>query len=324
MKLPTSRVLRLGATALVLSAAGCKEKPKTQEQGTSAESTPSAPGEKTAPVEDEKAQWAIYTRQADELAAKNELVDAVAMYREALKLKADYVKARTNLGSALMRLERYGEAATEFSTALETAPDLAAAHLNLASILLLDGRNDDALPHLVSALATAPDVPEVQRNLGLVYFQKSDFDKSIQHYRRLSELLPKEVKPLLELGRSELAAGRSEDGIATLKKATELSGASAEAYHALAWALATHREGGVRDGAEAKAMAEKAVSRADAAFKPNALRALAAACAELGDFEGGKTAIQQAIALVEGKDQAAEEQLYEDFLLIEGSRPIRD
>ncbi|MBL9118187.1 MAG: tetratricopeptide repeat protein [Verrucomicrobiaceae bacterium] len=304
---------------LVLLSPACKEQPAATKNAETP--APSASAEKaTTPG----GQWETYTQQADDLAAKNELVDAVAMYREALKLKSDFNKARVNLGSALMRLERYGEAAVEYTTALQADPGLAAAHINLASILLIDNKLDEALPHLVSALKDSPDVPDVHRHLGFIYKEKRDYRKAIDHFRRLTELSPKENKPWVDLGLTQLAAGQSAEGIQSLRAATERPEASVLAFQSLAWALATHRDAGIRNGAEAVKNAEQAVALADDTTLPSALRALAAAQAEKGDFQAGKATLNRAIKLVTNKDKAAEDKLYEDLFMLESSRPLRD
>jgi hypothetical protein len=68
------------------------------------------------------------------------LDDAVASYREALRLDPGYVNARNNIGIELTRLARYDEALAELDEALRLDAANAPAHANRAVLLLRLGR----------------------------------------------------------------------------------------------------------------------------------------------------------------------------------------
>ena len=63
------------------------------------------------------------------------LRQAVEAYREALRLKPDYVKAMNNLGAAYNKLGQYQEAVALLLNATRAKPDFPEAHYNLGTAL---------------------------------------------------------------------------------------------------------------------------------------------------------------------------------------------
>jgi tetratricopeptide (TPR) repeat protein len=95
--------------------------------------------------------------------------EAIAEYKEALRLKPD-AEAHDNLGAALSILPgRLNEAIAEYEEALRLKPDFAEAHNNLAIVLARNfGRLSEAISHLREALRINPDYAEAHNNLGNV------------------------------------------------------------------------------------------------------------------------------------------------------------
>jgi len=89
------------------------------------------------------------------LAHRGQLDDAIEHYREAVRIKPDYVEAQLNLGVALARLERFDEAAAQFEQALKLRPDAVEIRNNLALALARGGHVDAAMAQFREALALA-------------------------------------------------------------------------------------------------------------------------------------------------------------------------
>jgi Tfp pilus assembly protein PilF len=70
---------------------------------------------------------------------------AVASYRAALGVDADFGRAHNNLGQVLWKTGKQEEAITEFRAALETDPGLASASYNLGLALESQGQHAEAL-----------------------------------------------------------------------------------------------------------------------------------------------------------------------------------
>ena len=342
LPLHSIRAAGLAASLALLASCGSKEKEETKKEepapapaaaaaAPAADAKPAAakaPEDNTPPMattDNSSDQWAVFTRQADDLVKKKNLVDAVAMYQEALKLKPDYSVALSNLGSALMQLGRNEEAIPHLQNALKADTNLTAANLNLANIHLSKNEAAAALPLLQTALKTAPNVPDVYRNLGLVLFQQRDFDGAVTQFRKLLELKPDEVGALAYLGQALIAAGQVEEGQSTLAKAADRPGATLDAYMTLAWTLATNRNPAVRNAEKAIAAAMQAVAMADETRLAAALRTLAAAQAEAKDFDAAIASIKRASeAAAKQNDTAAVDRLTLEQFEFESGRPLRE
>jgi len=84
------------------------------------------------------------------------------IWRDEIKLWTDSVsknpanpRARSNLGAALVKSERKGEAIARYSEALGLDPVFWEARYNLAMLMLDDGRTNDALAHCALAMEAA-------------------------------------------------------------------------------------------------------------------------------------------------------------------------
>jgi superkiller protein 3 len=97
------------------------------------------------------------------------LDDAIAEYKNALRLNADYAPAWRNLGAALFNQGNTPRAIEAFQRALILLPGSADAHYVLGLALLrLPGRTDDAVAQLEEALRLAPGYPPAQAALSEV------------------------------------------------------------------------------------------------------------------------------------------------------------
>ena len=100
------------------------------------------------------------------LASKGRLDEAIAHYREALKLRQDDASALNNLGSALILEDRYTEAVQALRQALKAKPGYPKAHYNLGTALAKEGRLDEAVRELRMAVTLAPEAADYHSNLG--------------------------------------------------------------------------------------------------------------------------------------------------------------
>jgi TPR repeat protein len=80
------------------------------------------------------------------------------------------------------------------------------------------------------------------------------------------------------------------------------AGGSARGLNSLAWILATSANPANRDGSNAVVFAEKAVAATNRKVPTN-LDTLAAACAEMGQFEKAVSTLQIAIALLKAEEE---------------------
>lgn len=103
-----------------------------------------------------------------DLAAAGKLDEAVAHFREAIRINPTYADAHSNLGLALASQRRLGEAVLHYREAIRLFPGHARAHANLAVALQALGRTDDAIRELEAALKLNPDNARVRAALAIL------------------------------------------------------------------------------------------------------------------------------------------------------------
>lgn len=209
---------------------------------------------------------------AYQLAEAGRTAEAIAAWREALRLEPEDAKANNNLGGLLLGLGKLDEAEDCLRRALAADPELAGARNNLGLLLMQRGRWEEARAEFEHAIALAPASAEARVNLGAVL----------------------------------LVQGRPREAVRQLRAALEAEPWRTEIRMNLAWILATSPDDGVRNGGEAVKLAEEAIAlsrRRDAA----SVDVLAAAYAEARRFDAAVRAAEEAMRLAgPGSAQAAE------------------
>ena len=116
-------------------------------------------------------------------AAGGDTDDAVAAYREALRLWPTSFQARHNLGMLLAQAGRLDEAATEFETVLanDAVPESAFA---LGLLRAQQGRWSASVAALERCVAAAPDYPRARYNLAVAYAKAGDTAKALDELER--------------------------------------------------------------------------------------------------------------------------------------------
>jgi len=255
--------------------------------------------------------------------------EAVAEYEKALWFKPMQEQTHIFLGIVLGKQKKYEAAITNYEAALQITPDSAPAHNNLARILQTEGKFDEAIGHYRAALAIDPKLAIAHNNLGILLLQKSDpaggtaelrealrlnptngetmFNLGLalnqqSQWHEAADLLSKTVGPNspdakahYEFGRALAHVNKTRDAMREFASALLLQPDYADALDALAWIAATDADDANRNGAQAVVMAKRAcelTQNTDA----EKLKTLAAARAEIGDFDGAKKTVNQALA----------------------------
>ncbi len=177
-----------------------------------------------------------------------------------------------------------------FEHALAVTRENFVAHTNLGEALEREGKLDEALAHYESALRLAPHAAPVHYAIGRGHVVAGRYEQARAAFRRALELEPSLDRARVSLGVLLSRAGEHEEAARELSAAWErdpprLSPADRlSAGQALAWLLATSSNPALRDGARAREIAETCL-RSSPAPPPELLETLAAASAELADFE---------------------------------------
>jgi tetratricopeptide (TPR) repeat protein len=138
--------------------------------------------------------------------------------------------AHCNLGLALEKQGRLGEAVAAFRQAVGLKPDFAWAHCDLGVVLWKQGRRGEALAALRNAVRLQPGFATAHYNLGnvLVYsfgnvlIDKGRLDEAVAAYRRAIDLKPDLAEAHCNLGLTLQLQGEFAAALAALKRGHEL------------------------------------------------------------------------------------------------------
>jgi len=245
----------------------------------------------------DRAAWE-FTRGAAWMADGQD-ADAEAAFRRALAIEPRHYQAHHNLGLLLARHGDTRRAIEEWRAALDIRPDAAPVLASLGAALLVEGQPDAAVTSLQRAVALEPDVAEFHANLARALQKEGRVREALRSMRRAAELAPRDRSLWMALASMALAAGDLEDMLGGWREAYRLQPDPAVANN-LAWVLATHPQGSVRNGTEAMRLASSACRATNNAVRPY-LDTLAAAQAEVGDFEAATRTTQKSLALVDAE-----------------------
>jgi tetratricopeptide (TPR) repeat protein len=158
---------------------------------------------------------------------KHDYDGAIAEFREALGLQADYPEAHTNLGNALLAKGRLDDAIAEYQEALASKQpfrEAYLAHSGLGDALGAKGRLDEAIDEHREAIRLTRDNAREKAmahcNLGATLCdRKHDYDGAIAEFREAIRLNPDYATAHFNLGNALYAKGQLDDAIIKFREA---------------------------------------------------------------------------------------------------------
>jgi protein O-mannosyl-transferase len=172
------------------------------------------------------------------LAKEGRVGEAVAHYREALKIQPDFAMAHNSLGIALGHQSKTGEAISEFQAALNEDSDQPEFHYNLGFALADQRRWDEAIVQYTEALRLDPDYIAALTKRGDAFLLQGKVDEAIADYSQTIRNRPESTEALNNLGLALVSLGRIEEGVARYNEALRLRPDFADAHNNLGAALA--------------------------------------------------------------------------------------
>ncbi len=266
--------------------------------------------------------WMAHDNLGVDLFHQGRIEEALAHYREALRINPAADTAHYNLGNALLQQGRAADAIAEYAAALKINPAYAEACNNLGNGLFQQGRTAEALGWYARAAQLNPAYAEARNNLGNALFKEGRAQEAIEAYGEALRIDPGYANAHYNLGVVLGHEGRNAEAIAQFKEALDLQPDDPAIQYKLAWVLATAPERSLRDGARALQLATQA-SRSSGGRDPNILRALAAAYAQEGQFANAVETAQRALELAGGNAALAGE-LGREIKLYEAGRAFEE
>jgi serine/threonine-protein kinase len=149
--------------------------------------------------------------------------EAIAEFREALRLKRDYAEAHRNLGTALGEQGKTDEAIAECREAIRIKKDDSGAHNNLGVMLWKKGQLDAAIAECQEAIRISKTNAEAHNSLGVALLGKGRLAEAIAEFREALSLQKDFPEAHLNLGSALLVQGQLDQAIVEFRKALLLN-----------------------------------------------------------------------------------------------------
>jgi serine/threonine protein kinase/Flp pilus assembly protein TadD len=159
---------------------------------------------------------------AHALCNKGQLDDAIAECRAAIRIKKDFAPAHNNLGVALYGKGLLDEPIAEWREAVRIKKDYAMAHNNLGAGLRAKGQLDEAIAEWREAIRLKKELPEAHSNLGLALRHKGQLDEAIAECREAIRIKKDNAEAHDNLGAALHDKGQLDEAIAESREAIRI------------------------------------------------------------------------------------------------------
>lgn len=233
----------------------------------------------------------------------NRIPESLECLKKALEIAPNDPKVLSNLGVSLIKQGSCTEAITCFQKALRIDPKLADAHNNLGEAYVQTGRIEAAVEQYREAIALRPDSFIMRWNLGMAFWRSGRKDEAMTQFSEGVLLEPDRVDASYRLGWFLYQKHLDPEAMLLWRRTLQLEPGHPQTMIHLAWLLATSPDATVRNGIEALSMAN-AIIQISGTRSSEGLDLLAAALAEVGQFDQACRIAQEALDKSAPKDEA--------------------
>jgi tetratricopeptide (TPR) repeat protein len=161
------------------------------------------------------------------LAEQGKLKDAIACFREAIRVKPSYATGHNDLGTALKMQGQLNEAITHYREAIRREPVFALAHFNLGTARVDQEKYDEAIRCYREAIRLKPDYAAAHNNLAWLRatcpnVTYRDPREALSHAKTLIKLAPGDGGAWNTLGVAQYCNGEWKAAIEALTKSIRL------------------------------------------------------------------------------------------------------
>jgi serine/threonine-protein kinase len=154
---------------------------------------------------------------------QGKLAEAIAAFRDAIRLNPEHVEARICLGSVLCDgWHDYPAAISEFHESIRLEPDNAEAHRCLGVALREQGKLDEAVVAFLAAIRLKADFAEAHFNLGIALAMQGKLDEAAAAYREAIRLKPDYAEAHCNLGNALTRQFQFGEALAQFRRGHEL------------------------------------------------------------------------------------------------------
>jgi tetratricopeptide (TPR) repeat protein len=171
--------------------------------------------------------------QGNKCIARGDYSEAIAFYRNLIRLNPRHAVALNNLGSALCKLGHYKEAEDHFRQAIRIKPDYPEAHGNFGTVLRWSGRIAEAEISLRHALKLRPNYIDARNSLGLTLILLGRLRDAKARFEKVLKVSRSNTDALLGLGQVAKLEGRFDEAEVMFKRVLEINPKMPGAWAAL-------------------------------------------------------------------------------------------
>lgn len=241
-----------------------------------------------------------HAARGDARAARGDFPRAVADYTEALRRVPGDPDLFARRGLAWMKRHDTRQAIADFDTAIELDPRNASLYLQRGLAWSRRGDHDPAMEDYDEAIRLAPTDAEAYVARATEWEKDLKLDRALDDYQQAIAIDPKATAAYEGRGRIWRKRGEYDRVVANFAEFARIMPDDPLGHRALAWMLATCDRDDIRDGRRALAEA-KAACELTKWTDPACIEALAAACAEVGDFDAAVGWQSRAVSLFTAK-----------------------
>jgi Tfp pilus assembly protein PilF len=151
-----------------------------------------------------------------------QLDQAIAAYREAIRLDPDLSMAHNNLGVALSDKGQLDEAMPLYRKAIQLDANNALPHFNLGRLLQQKGQFDEALDAYREAIRRDPSRADAHFLLGVILHEKGQTDEALAAYQKAIEHDPQLAGAHWNIGAILAEKGQFDEAKAAFDKARKI------------------------------------------------------------------------------------------------------
>ncbi|VXD14067.1 hypothetical protein PL8927_270242 [Planktothrix serta PCC 8927] len=159
---------------------------------------------------------------AKTLVEQEQCEEALAAYKEAIKLQPQWIEPRQALGDILLKLEQWQDAIDCYHQIIQIEPNIAQIHHNLGDVLLKLEQWEEAVKAYHQAIQLNPEFSWSYNNLGDVLLQQKQWEEAATAYRHAIALNPDFSLSYHNLAEALTELEDWENAIAAYQKAIEL------------------------------------------------------------------------------------------------------
>ena len=186
--------------------------------------------------------------------------ESIAAHREAIRLQPDLIEAHYNLGGALIDQGKPDEAIAEHREVIRLQPNHSAAHIRLGNILSSQRKLDEAVAEFREAIRHKPSDAAGYHSLAFALNEQGKTDEAVAEYRKAIHLKPDDSLVRTNLASALKRQGKSDEAITEYREAARLDAEQGLVGNALGTLGTTLKELGRPD--ETIAIYQRIVERA--------------------------------------------------------------